>query len=49
MTDMFFPSLLLFAIISLVLGVLPQYDFCTQFLCRLVKSLSDRLHKPRVI
>ncbi|RXH57468.1 hypothetical protein [Granulicella sibirica] len=45
MTDMFFPSVLIFAAISLVFALLPQYDSCTHLLCRLRKSLSDRLHK----
>jgi hypothetical protein len=50
MTDMFFPAVLVCAAISLVLGILTQYDNC----CSLVHRLAARFshlrrhhHSPR--
>ncbi|ADW70052.1 hypothetical protein [Granulicella tundricola] len=44
MTDMFFPSMLLFAIVCIPLAFLPQYDLCTERCRAFFRHLLHRKH-----
>jgi hypothetical protein len=45
MIDMFSPSVFFFVAVALMLALLPQFDICAEGFRRLIKSISERLHR----